>query len=293
MKAVCAGNGQLHQMSMSERANTLDCMHDQQIVMYRKPTVLNSSGVVSQLHLTQVTTKEQEQEMEKNENGSVSSWRDNATTRNKELQILWSTYGEKAVSEWGTGMLELLQSENLLQQGLYESIFQVETKDGNELERYSQICKSEEGTRLLRNLRESRKNGRSPQGYESVEQQPEQSNKAMQKLSLETAQQAENMLDMWESGKRAWILRETLSAFQEIWRSTCNNVPETSRRTQTMKYVLRRLTPLETLRLQGLPDWWCDGADGSDSAIYKMCGNGLAIPCAYDVIRRIAEELQS
>ena len=57
------------------------------------------------------------------------------------------------------------------------------------------------------------------------------------------------------------------------------------------KYVLRRLTPLECLRLQGLPDWWCDGANGSDSAIYKMCGNGLAIPCAYDVMRRIAKEV--
>lgn len=57
------------------------------------------------------------------------------------------------------------------------------------------------------------------------------------------------------------------------------------------KYVLRRLTPLECCRLQGFPDWWVDGVDGSDSAIYKMWGNGIALPCAYDVLRRIAEEL--
>lgn len=62
--------------------------------------------------------------------------------------------------------------------------------------------------------------------------------------------------------------------------------------TKEKKYVLRRLTPLECLRLMGLPDWWCDGANGSDSAIYKMCGNGLAIPCAYDVMRRVAGELR-
>ena len=61
--------------------------------------------------------------------------------------------------------------------------------------------------------------------------------------------------------------------------------------TKDRKYVLRRLTPLECLRLQGLPDWWCDGANGSDSAIYKMAGNGLAIPCAYNVLQRIATEL--
>ena len=58
------------------------------------------------------------------------------------------------------------------------------------------------------------------------------------------------------------------------------------------KYVLRRLTPTECLRLQGLPDTWCEGTNGSDSAVYKMAGNGLAIPCACDVLGRIAEEMK-
>lgn len=55
------------------------------------------------------------------------------------------------------------------------------------------------------------------------------------------------------------------------------------------KYVLRRLTPLECCRLQGFPDWWEDGVDGSDSARYRMWGNGIALPCAADVLRRIAK----
>ena len=55
------------------------------------------------------------------------------------------------------------------------------------------------------------------------------------------------------------------------------------------KYIVRRLTPIECARLQGFPDWWCEGLGGSDSAIYKAYGNGLALPCAYDVMRRIAE----
>ena len=58
------------------------------------------------------------------------------------------------------------------------------------------------------------------------------------------------------------------------------------------KYVLRRLTPLECCRLQGFPDWWEDGVDGSDSAMYKMWGNGIALPCAADVIGRIAKEMR-
>ena len=56
------------------------------------------------------------------------------------------------------------------------------------------------------------------------------------------------------------------------------------------RYIVRRLTPLECCRLQGFPDWWEDGVNGSDSARYKMWGNGIALPCAADVMRRIAEE---
>ena len=58
------------------------------------------------------------------------------------------------------------------------------------------------------------------------------------------------------------------------------------------KYILRRLTPLECCRLQGFPDWWTDGVPGSDSNVYKMWGNGIALPCAADVIGRLAKELE-
>ena len=55
------------------------------------------------------------------------------------------------------------------------------------------------------------------------------------------------------------------------------------------KYVLRRLTPTECARLQGFPDWWCDGANGSDSAMYRLWGNGVALPCVAFIMSRIAE----
>lgn len=80
------------------------------------------------------------------------------------------------------------------------------------------------------------------------------------------------------------------------------------------KFIVRRLTPLECCRLQGFPDWWVDGCEkypitgwwarggywtqiidprpsvaGFDSAIYKMWGNGIALPCAEFVMRRIVK----
>ena len=51
--------------------------------------------------------------------------------------------------------------------------------------------------------------------------------------------------------------------------------------------IVRRLTPTECERLQGLDDGYTEG--GSDTARYKALGNGMAQPCADYVIRRIVE----
>jgi DNA (cytosine-5)-methyltransferase 1 len=60
----------------------------------------------------------------------------------------------------------------------------------------------------------------------------------------------------------------------------------------TVKTV-RRLTPLECERLQGLPDGYTDieykGKPAPDAKRYKALGNGMAQPCADYVIRRIVE----
>ena len=40
-------------------------------------------------------------------------------------------------------------------------------------------------------------------------------------------------------------------------------------------YDVRRVTPTECGRLQGMPDWWCTDVPHSDSAEYKMWGNGM------------------
>ena len=93
------------------------------------------------------------------------------------------------------------------------------------------------------------------------------------------------------------------------------------------KYIIRRLTPTECARLQGFPDWWStlapyNPADAefwedvrkthaeingkkykpvkdlkkwynklhTDSAEYKMWGNGIALPCVEYVLHGIAEQ---
>ena len=60
--------------------------------------------------------------------------------------------------------------------------------------------------------------------------------------------------------------------------------------------VVRRLTPLECERLMGWPDehtrWRADGTEVSDSARYRMCGNGVATPVAAYVAACINRALE-
>ena len=52
-------------------------------------------------------------------------------------------------------------------------------------------------------------------------------------------------------------------------------------------YIVRRLTPKECGRLQGFPDSWCDDIPHSDTAEYKMWGNGIALPCVLFIMRGV------
>lgn len=58
------------------------------------------------------------------------------------------------------------------------------------------------------------------------------------------------------------------------------------------KWVVRRVVPIECARLQGMPDWWCKDIPHSDSAEYKMWGNGMALPCVLYVMEGIAIQLR-
>lgn len=57
------------------------------------------------------------------------------------------------------------------------------------------------------------------------------------------------------------------------------------------EYIVRRLTPLEAERLQGLPDSYTDirvnGRPAPDSKRYKALGNGMAHPCAVYILKNI------
>ena len=56
------------------------------------------------------------------------------------------------------------------------------------------------------------------------------------------------------------------------------------------EYVIRKLTPKECMRLQGVPDEYTDKliqAGISDRQIYKAAGDGLSVPIAKEIGERI------
>ena len=56
-----------------------------------------------------------------------------------------------------------------------------------------------------------------------------------------------------------------------------------------MHYIARRLTPTECARLQGFPPDWCSDVPHSDSAEYKLWGNGIALPCLFNLFKSIVD----
>nr|WP_202621093.1 DNA cytosine methyltransferase [Pseudoflavonifractor sp. 524-17] len=60
--------------------------------------------------------------------------------------------------------------------------------------------------------------------------------------------------------------------------------------------TVRRLTPLETERLMGFPDFWTrcghDGKPVSDTKRYSMLGNSVAVPCVAYIMQGVRDALR-
>ena len=63
-------------------------------------------------------------------------------------------------------------------------------------------------------------------------------------------------------------------------------------RSDTDTYSVRQLTPTECARLQGFPDDWCADVPHSDSAEYKLWGNGIALPCLLPMMKAMGDLLR-
>ena len=201
----------------------------------------------------------------------------------KILRTLWGEVGTKTFVEWGFRVLDSLQQTEILQSGLYEEGVCFE---GPIYKRKSEQIKCATESAILHesnnlpNVQRNGELGRTSCGRESTEQRFEQLIVAMSKLPFENAQTKEILQNMWSETQRVGLLRKALSEIQKIWESTDDSP----------RYRIRKLTPRETMRLQGFPESATDTlyAEGfSDSRIYKFAGNAVTTT----VIKALGERL--
>ena len=83
----------------------------------------------------------------------------------------------------------------------------------------------------------------------------------------------------------------TARALQSLWPSVQSHHAQTFIVDEGREMIVRRLTPTECERLMGWPDnhtlYRADGKTNSDTARYKMCGNGVASPVAQWIAEQI------
>jgi DNA (cytosine-5)-methyltransferase 1 len=224
-----------------------------------------------------------------NENGT--------TSQNEILCLLQETYGTQAVVEWGIAVLASLQQTDLLQQELYERSFQNETENRDKLGSYTLPSPKIVAEWLLRDMRKQQECGRTSQGRQLLEQQFRKLTEVVPELPHERTSRCEQMFNMWQEGKGLWLLQQTLYQIQEIWESV-NMQGKTGNNA-----VVRRLTPLEATRLQGLPDGWVDIGEWvdekgkkhkeADAPKYKALGNSIALPYWQFLADRMVKQLKA
>lgn len=100
----------------------------------------------------------------------------------------------------------------------------------------------------------------------------------------------------FETGQHSFYKQSEISGTLRAAGGSCAGGSETlivkiERTKLFMRYILRKLTPLECERLQGFPDNWTryghTGEEIKDTPRYVAIGNSLAVPCAERVFRGI------
>jgi len=227
---------------------------------------------------------------------------------NQVLQTLLEEIGEVSFTQWGFRILNSFQQEVVLQSKMYEQELQRAIQ--RECKRISRELSSEtdiQEKRDLFGLQKQEKNGDSPQRRKQIKQSIIKSSRSLSELPFENTPQAgEFLFNMLKSVLFKGILYEALSEIYKVWESI--NVQNKSTQSNYFGNI-RRLTPVETERLQGFPDNWTkygiyekkvwinkkektfkivEGLQEiSRTQRYKMCGNAVT----KDIVELIGKKL--
>lgn len=192
--------------------------------------------------------------------------------------------GTQAFAEWGLGILDSLQSKDVLRQALHGS----ELRPASFSQHWVVICtlgspfSRSEGA--VQSLREALGSGCPSPGWKPSEQFARELGAYLSELSQPGSQAERFLRDLWFAAEGFGLLRETLSAVQEARRPAYDTG-------MSGGMAVRRLVVEECELLQGFPRGYLDityrGKPAADGPKYKALGNSMAVP----VIRWIGERI--
>lgn len=202
------------------------------------------------------------------------------------LRSLLSAVGEKALSQWSSGIVAAFWPKEVLQSGVYGDGFRWPTSCGRGVVNVALSCAKNRSAWTVRDLWEAGCEGCPPSGWEPSEQLARELGAYLSELPQSASPTERFLHDMRQASEGSGILLKALSAIQAARRSTCSDG-------QSVLHVrsVRRLIVEECEALQGYPRSHTlvphRGKPMADGPRYKMCGNGMAKPCIEWILRRI------
>lgn len=195
--------------------------------------------------------------------------------------------GEEAFARWGFGILDSLQSKEILRSGLHGSEFRPAAFSRSWLVYCALSRAKNRADGALQSMCEAAGVGRPSSGWKLSEQFAGELGTYLSELSQPGAQSQRFVRDLWGASEGLGLLRATLSAVQEARRPV--------RREGQPAYVgwkVRRLIPEECEFLQGFPRGYTNipwrGKNGApDGPRYKVLGNSMSCNVMRWIGRRI------
>ena len=202
------------------------------------------------------------------------------------LRGVRSALGEEAFAQWGLGILDTLQSPEILRSALHGS----ELRPAAFSRRWVVYCalsrEEDRSAGAVQSLRESFGERCPPQEWQPSQQLARELGAYLSELSQRGAQAERLMHDLWEAAEGVRLLRQALSAVQKVRR------PASSEGKSTLtSWQVRRLTVEECEFLQGFPRGYSAvpyrGKPAADGPRYKALGNSMAVNVMRWIGRRI------
>ena len=205
---------------------------------------------------------------------------------NSPLQALREEIGEEETAKWGLGILDSLQSTDVLRSILHGKGIRYATFSRC----WSIDCaisrEEDYSERVMQSLREAECSRCASQGWKLPEQLGRQLGAYLSKLPQPGPQVEIFMHDLREACKGSRLLQQALCEIQKVWRSADNSRKES--------LGVRRLLPFECEFLQGFPRNWTlvphRGKPAADGPRYKAIGNSMAVPVMRWIGKRIEEQ---